>query len=658
MAIQLGSAYGKVEIDSSGVNRGVDSAISNMEKLKTKASAVGQAMQQLGTMMTAAFTVPLAIAGRSAMQTFQEYEKAMNILGSVSGATADEMEKLRKQAKELGADLTLPGTSAADAAQAMSELAKAGMNVADIMAASKGVLQMSAAGQLSNAEAAEITANALNAFKLSGEEAVRVADLLAAGANSSSAEVREMADALQMSSAVYASAGIEIEDLVASIGVMANAGIQGSDAGTSLKQMLLSLQAPSDLASTWMKHLGISVYDSSGNMKDMREIIAEFESGMKGLTQEERNFALAKIFGSDAIRAANILLLGGVDAYDKMSVKVNEVGAAADLAAAMMQGLTGAMENVKSAFETASIAAIEPFKEDLAKLLGFVAKALNAFAALPEPIRKIIVVMLGLLAIAGPILVIFGTMLSTVASIIGAFSALGISLGAVVSVAGTAMTALVGVGAAALSVVLPILIIVGTLALLYLAFKNNFMGITTTAQQLWFILKFLFAEGWKWLVNAVKSGATTVLTWFKNMVTRIMAYFKSVPWSSLGKAMLMGMVNGVTGGIPALIAASVKAAKAALNAIKTTLGIKSPSVEFMKLGAFSGKGFQLGLEKMMDPSTIAKTMAKPSNNFVSSAKTSYSMQFGNGLTLRDVDNMLEQKLNRFTRSLGDSLGGA
>ena len=101
--------------------------------------------------------------------------------------------------------------------------------------------------------------------------------------------------------------------------------------------------------------------------------------------------------------------------------------------------------------------------------------------------------------------------------------------------------------------------------------------------------------------------------------------------------------------VPLIVAAAYKAAQAALTAIKSKLGIHSPSTEFMKLGAFSGKGFQIGLEKMMDPSTIAKTMAKPSNSFVSSAQTSNTFQFGNGLTLRDVDRLMEQKIGNFTK---------
>ncbi len=658
MAIRLGSAYGKVEIDSSGVKSGVDSALGSFEKLKGGVAKVGQTLQQLGTFMTATFTVPLALAGRSAIRTFADYEKAMNILGSVSGATAEEMEKLSKLAKDLGADLTLPGTSAADAAEAMAELAKAGLSVNEIMSAAKGVLQMSAAGQLSNAEAAEITANALNAFKLSGSEAVRIADLLAAGANSSSAEVREMADSLKMSSAVFANAGMHIEDLVTAISLMANSGIQGSDAGTSLKQMLLSLQAPSKKAKALMDDLGIKIYDAAGKMLPMRDIIKNFQKQLSGLTQEQRNAALATIFGSDAVRAANIVLLGGVDAYDKMYLAVNKTGAAANLAAAMMQGLTGAMENLKSAFETASIAAIEPFKEDIAKLLEFVAKALNAFAALPAPLRKIIVVMLVLLAVMGPILVFFGTMLSMAANIVGVFGALGISITTV----GTALGSMVGVlftaGTALLSILGPILLVVGAVALLYWAFKTNFMGITDTAKQLAVVIPFLFKQIGTQVGTTAKQLWEIIKYYFGLVWKKITDTFKTINWGQIGKYMLMGLANGMLGGIPLIIAAAYKAAKAALDAIKKALGISSPSKEFEKLGGFSGLGYVRGVTGSMNPNSIAKAVAKPAQSLINNQQQTNTMYFANGLTLKDVDRMMAQREQVFLRRLGGAMGGA
>ncbi len=559
MAINLGSAYGKVSLDTTAFSSGVTKAKQSLDSLVhggnnagKSIAEIGASMKRTGAFMTAAFTVPLAIAGKKAFDTFREFEQSLNVLKTVSGATDEEMKKLSDTSRALGADLTLPGTSAADAADAMAELAKAGLNVNEILDASRGVLQLSIAGQMSNAEAAKITANALNAFSLEGTEAARVADLLAAAALASTAEVKEMADSLQMSTAVAAMSGMKIEELVASIALMSNAGIQGSDAGTSIKQMLLSLQTPTQKSSDLMRDLGINVYDAAGNMKSMREIIQIFSTQLRGLTEQQRNYALGTIFGSDATRAANILLMGGVDAYDKMSASVNKTGAAAGLAASMMEGLTGSVENIKSAFETASIAAIEPFKDDIKVMLDFVAKAINAFATLPEPVRKVIVIVLLLVAAIGPLLILLGTVLPFVlgkatqsmnpfhfgifgligslvkfialaATVVRVLTFLGISTGP----AGAAIMglngAITGVASSIWTALLPALGAVGT-ALLSLGIFLLAAGAVVLQ----------FAIAWKLNLFWIRDNVHMVVTVVKNMWKALMAFLRGDTDAALG----------------------------------------------------------------------------------------------------------------------------
>jgi TP901 family phage tail tape measure protein len=318
-----------------------------------------------GGILTAGITLPLIGVSKQALTSAMDYQSALNLMQAVSGATDEQMQKVAETAKALGADMNLPATSAGDAALAMTELAKAGLSVNDTLAAAKGVLQLAAAGALDEASAAEIVANALNAFNLGGLRGYQGSGFAFAAANASSAEVTDMADSLTMSAAVFSSANIPIEELVASIGQMANAGIKSSDAGTSLKQMILSLQAPSNKAADLMSDLGISIYDTSGNMLPFGDIISQFSGKLSGLTQEEKNSALATIFGSDAVRAANIILMGGGDAHNKMKDAVTQTGAATELANAKMEGFKGALEGLKSQVETVCLAIAEPFLDTL-----------------------------------------------------------------------------------------------------------------------------------------------------------------------------------------------------------------------------------------------------------------------------------------------------
>jgi len=365
----------------------------------------------------------------SALHLAAGYEQSMDVLQTTSKATAADMALLGARAIELGADITLPGTSAKDAADAMLELSKAGLSVTDTMDAAQGVLQMSAAAQIGNAQAAEITANALNMFHLAGKDAAMVADLLAAGANASSAGVTDMADALQMAGAVAAMAGVNIQDTTTAIALMANQGIKGSDAGTSFKQMLLSLQAPSSTAKKAMNALGISVYDAAGNMLPMPGLIQEFEGALVGLTQKQRNAALATIFGSDAVRAANILLMGGTEAWQEMAGAVTAGGAAAELAAAQNKGLNGALDGFRSVIETALLSGAQPLLETLSGLVRTASELVGGLAEANPQIVTAGIAFGGVLAVAAPLALGIGV----IATSLGALAA---PIGLVVLAAG------------------------------------------------------------------------------------------------------------------------------------------------------------------------------------------------------------------------------
>ncbi len=166
--------------------------------------------------------------------------------------------------------------------------------------------------------------------------------------------------------------------------------------------MILALEAPTDKAAELMDELGISIYDAHGNMVPIIEIIGRFSGALSGLTQEQRNAALAAIFGSDAVRAANIVLMGGVEAYQSLEEQVNHTGAAAELAGARMEGLGGAFESLQSAAETAMLAAVEPFKEDIEGMARSIAEAVNSFSELDTETQKTIVAFLAVAAGIGP----------------------------------------------------------------------------------------------------------------------------------------------------------------------------------------------------------------------------------------------------------------
>ena len=360
-------ADGEIRIEITGDARDFRRALAGVSddigRLQKQSFGLGDALK---TAFSAAAGILAAGAIQNGLQALSgaiggavgkaaELENELNFLQAVSGATGEQMRKVSELAKQLGADATIPAASALDAAKAMTALAKAGLNVEQSMAAARGTLQLAAAGQLEAARAAEIVAGALNAFNLQGDQAVRVADLLAASANASAADVTSMADSLKMASAVAAMSNRSIEETITALAMMANAGIQGSDAGTSLKTMLLRLVAPTDKAAGMMAELGIKLTDAKGRMLPMRNIVDQFSRALSKLNEDQRNFTLSTIFGTDAIRAANIILMAGVDAYDEMYKAVTKSNAAADLAAARMRGLKGAQEALNNVVDSLAL---------------------------------------------------------------------------------------------------------------------------------------------------------------------------------------------------------------------------------------------------------------------------------------------------------------
>jgi len=370
MSSEIASLYASIGADTNPLERALGKAHGLLSGLGSSMGGAISTAVGIGIAQLAGGAVKLAGGAISgAIGQASTFEQTLAMLGAVTGATSGQLGRLSDMAIQLGADTTLPGTSAVQAAQGMMELAKAGLSVDASIAAARGTIQLARAANISEAEAATIAANALNAYGLQGNQAGMVSDLLAASANASSGSIQDMAFALRMSSAVAATAGVSIQDTVTAISLLANAGLQGSDAGTSLKTMLISLQAPSKDAAGVLKTLGIQIYDNKGQMNSLPSILAQLGGATGKLTQEQRAQALQTIFGTDAIRAANILLKAGTAGFTEMSGAVNKSGAAADLASAQNAGMAGAMDALKSTVETLGLTFAKPLLEPLTRAL-------------------------------------------------------------------------------------------------------------------------------------------------------------------------------------------------------------------------------------------------------------------------------------------------
>lgn len=321
------------------------------------------------------------------VKAYSEFDGQMSAVAATGEDARDNLDALRQTAITLGADTQF---SAGEAAQGIEELAKAGVSAADaINGGLKGALDLAAAGGISVADAAETAATAMTQFQLSGKDVPHIADLLAAAAGKAQGGVSDIAFALKQSGLVAAQFGLSIEETVGSLGAFASAGMLGSDAGTSFRNMLLRLANPADEAASWMKELGINAYDANGEFVGIATLAQQLQDGLGGLTQATRDQALAQIFGTDAIRAANILYEQGAAGINNWIDEVNESGYAVITAATMTDNLAGDVERLGGAFDTLLINSGSGMNDFLRSMAQAGESVLDSLGQIPAPVLNV-----------------------------------------------------------------------------------------------------------------------------------------------------------------------------------------------------------------------------------------------------------------------------
>ncbi|NUO35508.1 MAG: phage tail tape measure protein [Dermatophilaceae bacterium] len=335
----------------------------------------------------------LALGIGKAVSSFADFDQQMSAVSAATGVAGDGLTGLRDAAIKAGADTQY---SATEAASAITEMSKAGLDATEILGGGlAGALNLAAAGQMDTAEAAETMATALAQFKLDGDKASHVADLLAAGAGKAQGSVSDMGQALKQAGLVADGAGLSIEETVAGLTSFANAGLIGSDAGTSFKSMLQRLTPTSAEAAGLMDELSINAYDAQGNFVGLEKYAGILREGLKNLTPEQRNAAMATIFGSDAVRAAKVLYEQGATGIAHWSEEVNQQGYAAKQAAALTDNLRGDMERLGGAVDTALIQGGSGANDALRSLTKTTEGLVVGLSQIPGPLA------LGATALAG-----------------------------------------------------------------------------------------------------------------------------------------------------------------------------------------------------------------------------------------------------------------
>lgn len=371
--------------DTSNFTAGMAKVSGESQKAATTMEAAGGKTKLITTGVAAAGVAATAL-GVAAIKMAADFDASMSTVQANTGASADEMAQLRQAAIDAGADTVYSATESADA---INELGKAGLSTSDILSGGlSGALNLAASDGMAVGDAAELMATTLKQFNLTGAESTQVADALAAGAGKAVGSAHDLGLALNQAGMVSHSFGISMQETAGTLAAFAQSGMIGSDAGTSLKTMLISLANPSTKASNLMQELGINAYDAQGKFIGLSGLAGVLKDKLSGLSQEQRNQALATIFGTDAIRAANVLYEQGAEGIDDWTDAVSESGFAAQQAAARNNNLKGDLENLSGSFESLMISLGEGGQGPLRSLVQMLDTLVDGFSQLPAPVQQ------------------------------------------------------------------------------------------------------------------------------------------------------------------------------------------------------------------------------------------------------------------------------
>ena len=424
--MDFGSIAAKMTLDISNFTSQLNLAQNQAQRLAVETSRsfqIGSALTGMGKVLSTAVTLPLLGIAATSIKVGNEFQAQMSRVQAIAGATGGELDKMKRQAIELGAKTAF---SAKEAAQGMENLASAGFQVNEIMDAMPGVLDLAAVSGGDVAASSEAMASSLRAFGLEAGQAGHVADVFARAAADTNAETVDMAEAMKYVAPVAHSMGLSLEETAASIGIMADAGIKGSQAGTTLRGALSRIAKPTKAMVKSMDQLGVSFYDANGKMIPLREQIAQLKTATAGLTQEERNRHLVTLYGQNSLSGMLALLDAGPEKLDKMTnALINSDGAAREMAETMQDNLASKIEQMGGAFESAAIIIQQILEPALAKIVGGITKMIEAFVNMSPVGQKMVVIFAGMVAALGPLLLIVGTVMTTMVKLRIAMQFLG-----------------------------------------------------------------------------------------------------------------------------------------------------------------------------------------------------------------------------------------
>lgn len=420
--------------------------------------SAGKTITSVGSTLTKAITVPIAGVATAAVKTAADFEAAMSEVGAISGASAQDLATLTAKAKEMGATTSF---SASESAEAMKYMAMAGWKTADMTAGIAGIMNLAAAAGEDLGTTSDIVTDGLTAFGMSAKESGRFADVMAAASTNANTNVTMLGESFKYCAATAGAMGYNIEDISVALGVMANAGIKGSTAGTTLKNVIANMAKPTDAQAAVMQKLGISLTDSSGNMKSFAEVMNNLRTSFNGLSETEKASYATTLAGKESMSGLLTIVNASAADFDKLTEAINgSSGSAEAMAAKMLDNLKGQLTLLKSAVEGIAITIGDKLLPYLKKFVSWVQKAADYINNLSDAQVDSIMKWAAIAAAIPPIIMVFGKVVTMVGTVQRTFGTItktianfGGIIGTITSPAGIVIGVLAAIAVAAVLII-------------------------------------------------------------------------------------------------------------------------------------------------------------------------------------------------------------
>ena len=419
-------------------------------------SKLGEGFQEVGGKITAVgqAIMPLSLAaagvGAAAVKITADFDEAMSKVSAISGATGEDFDKLRAKAREMGAETKF---SATESAQAFTYMAMAGWDTEKMLNGIDGVMSLAAADGLDLATTSDIVTDSMTAFGLKAEQSGHFADVLAKASSSANTNVSMLGESFKYVAPLAGTLGYSVEDTTVALGLMANAGIKGSQAGTSLKTALANLTKPTAKMRAVMDEYNISIANSDGSMKSLSEVMDMLRANLGGLGAAQQAAAATTLFGKEAMAGMLTIINASEEDYDKLTEAIaNADGTAKSMAETMQQNLNGQLTILKSGLEEAAISIGDALMPAIRALTALVQNWVEWFNSLDQSTKSLIATVGVVVAALGPLLVIIGSIVSSIGSIMTAIPTMASAFTAFAAAGGPVMLAV-----AALSILIGVL---------------------------------------------------------------------------------------------------------------------------------------------------------------------------------------------------------